>query len=161
MSTWRELTYDQLKALTTHRLYNVYKMLQVSVGYDAFYEASEGEESDDELLEKARFIKAELDTRGHIERKEIPADSERAKARRKTIWEWPLPEQHKPVGPIKHPEDCVGEQVYKTSGKPFKSKNKYNTVKAVTENPHTHLVAFSFEEDSSLVDVHVCNRRRK
>jgi hypothetical protein len=63
------------------------------------------------------------------------------------------------VGPIAFPEEAVGRQIMKVSGKPFKSKGLYNTVSGVTENPHTDRVAFTYEEDDSVVDAHICKLR--
>jgi len=48
----------------------------------------------------------------------------------------------------------IGEIVYKTSGKPFKSGNKFNTVKGIVVNQNTQLYGFVFEEDESIVDCH-------
>ncbi len=64
-------------------------------------------------------------------------------------------------GPIKDLDGDIGQQVYKTSGKPFKSKEKYNTVSGITTNPHTGRQAFTFEEDESVVDAHQCELRKK
>lgn len=41
---------------------------------------------------------------------------------------------------------------YKKSGKPFKSKLKFNTLKERTVNPNTKRVAWTFLEDNSIVD---------
>jgi len=41
-----------------------------------------------------------------------------------------------------------------------KMKNVYNTVKSVTTNPHTMRTAFTFEEDDSIVNAHICNLRK-
>lgn len=53
-------------------------------------------------------------------------------------------------------EEWIGKKVFKTSGKPFKSQFKVNTVKGVTTNPHTNFPAFTFEEDDSVVDAWKC-----
>jgi hypothetical protein len=53
-------------------------------------------------------------------------------------------------------ESLIGNPVIKESGKPFKSRNKINTVKGVTINPHTSLPALVFNEDDSIVDAHQC-----
>jgi hypothetical protein len=45
-----------------------------------------------------------------------------------------------------------GVRVYKKSGKPFKSGHKINTVKGLTCNPNTDLLAYTFIEDESIVD---------
>lgn len=50
----------------------------------------------------------------------------------------------------------IGQGVKKRSGKPFKSGFKINTVKAVTTNPFTGKMAFSFIEDDSTVHVGLC-----
>lgn len=47
----------------------------------------------------------------------------------------------------------VGDKVIKKSGKPFKSKNKTNTIKSITINPYSNQHAFTFNEDSSIVDI--------
>lgn len=47
-------------------------------------------------------------------------------------------------------------KVRKKSGKPFKSRNKTNTVKGTTTNPHTGKPAFIFFEDDSVVDQDKC-----
>jgi hypothetical protein len=52
----------------------------------------------------------------------------------------------------------VGDKVMKKSRKPFKSGEKFATVKGVTVNPHTNRTAFSFIEDNSVVDAHQCKR---
>lgn len=46
----------------------------------------------------------------------------------------------------------VGKQVSKVSGKPFKSKEKVNTVSGITIHPVTGLHAFIFNEDDSAVE---------
>jgi hypothetical protein len=56
----------------------------------------------------------------------------------------------------------IGKKVSKTNlrrdknPKPFKSGLISNTVKNVTVNPNTGKIAFSFEEDDSIVDCHIC-----
>lgn len=47
----------------------------------------------------------------------------------------------------------IGVVVRKKSNNPFKSGEKYNTVKSVVRNPYTHQWAVSFIEDESVVDV--------
>ncbi len=49
-------------------------------------------------------------------------------------------------------ESLVGKSVIKVSGKPFKSGLKANVVRAVTVNPHTDRLAFTFFDDDSIVD---------
>lgn len=53
-------------------------------------------------------------------------------------------------------ESYIGKRVVKKSNRPFQSGNKVNTVAGVTTNPHTDKVAFSFEEDPSVVDAFIC-----
>jgi len=55
-------------------------------------------------------------------------------------------------------EAWIGKRVRKTSVKPFKSKSKVNTVKAVVAHPHDpkHRPAFLFEEDDTLMSCHNC-----
>lgn len=51
----------------------------------------------------------------------------------------------------------IGKKVEKYSGKPFKSGNKINTVKSVTEHPYREgKSAYTFEEDDSFVSVEQC-----
>lgn len=57
---------------------------------------------------------------------------------------------------VKTPEIGIGKAVYKPSGKPFKSGLKHNTVKELVINPNTNKVAYSFNEDDSVVDVYQC-----
>jgi hypothetical protein len=47
-------------------------------------------------------------------------------------------------------------KVRKLSGKPFKSGRKINTVKEETVNPNTGKPAYTFDEDDSVVDQHIC-----
>lgn len=53
-------------------------------------------------------------------------------------------------------QEMIGKQVYKKSGKPFKSTEKVNTVSGVTVNPNTNKKAFTFDEDDSIVDCFIC-----
>jgi hypothetical protein len=46
----------------------------------------------------------------------------------------------------------IGKQVVKVSGKPFKSKEKANTVTGVVTHPVTGLHGFTFVEDDSVVE---------
>lgn len=46
----------------------------------------------------------------------------------------------------------IGKQVGKVSRKPFKSKEKLNTVKGLTVHPVTGHAAFTFVEDESVVE---------
>jgi hypothetical protein len=57
---------------------------------------------------------------------------------------------------VKTPEIGIGKLVFKPSGKPFKSGLKHNTVKELVTNPNTGKIAYSFNEDNSIVDVHQC-----
>ena len=74
MSSYEELTNEQLLALPTHRLYTVYKLYRKS---DALIFGRSDEYYDDDraladrhqaVRDKCEFIKAELDERGHIPR---------------------------------------------------------------------------------------------
>lgn len=58
--------------------------------------------------------------------------------------------------PIKDPESAIGKKVRKGSDKPFKSRQKINTVKGVIDHPVLHIPAFTFEEDDSVVEVKRC-----
>ena len=54
-------------------------------------------------------------------------------------------------------EKNIGKKCRKSRGgvkepKPFKSGSKINTIKGVTMNPHINKVAYSFEEDDSVVN---------
>lgn len=59
-------------------------------------------------------------------------------------------------------EEWVGKKVIKTSGKPFKSKSKINTVSALMihtilfEKTGEIIPCFTFEEDDSYVDCRSC-----
>lgn len=164
MAAYNELTYDELFALPTHRLYAIYKLIR----QDDYPNTAI-------LSDKAQAIKWELDRRGHIPRKHENKKPKKAKhLSGATRWVEDLERRCEKdpystrgydvakdrVGSIKNPEEAIGLQVYKKSKKPFKSKNIYNTVKSVTENPHTGRVAFDFEEDSSIVDAHLCHLRK-
>lgn len=50
----------------------------------------------------------------------------------------------------------IGTKVVKHSGKPFKSGKKEGTISGLTTNPHTGKVAYTFEEDGSVVDAYQC-----
>jgi len=50
----------------------------------------------------------------------------------------------------------IGKKVQKRSKKPFKSACIINTVKNVTINQDSGKIAFTFEEDDSIVDVYQC-----
>jgi len=58
----------------------------------------------------------------------------------------------------------IGKKVSKTAlhkkpaqPKPFKSGLIKNTIKSLTINPHTNKLAFTFEEDDSIVDCYICS----
>lgn len=51
----------------------------------------------------------------------------------------------------------VGRKVYKPSGKKFKSRKKYNTVKGVVDHPVLGIPAFTFREDDSIVESRRCD----
>lgn len=54
-------------------------------------------------------------------------------------------------------EENIGKQVYKdSSGKPFKSGLKVNTVKGVIDHPILNIPAYIFEEDDSYVECRRC-----
>lgn len=46
----------------------------------------------------------------------------------------------------------VGKRVCKLTGRSFKSERKFNIVKGLTTNPNTGRIAFTFEEDETVVD---------
>lgn len=52
--------------------------------------------------------------------------------------------------------EWIGKKVFKTSGKPFKSKLKVNTVKGLTDHPILKIPAFTFVEDDSIVECRQC-----
>lgn len=53
-------------------------------------------------------------------------------------------------------QDHIGKQVYKPSGKPFKSRNKINTVTGLMNHPVTGRACYTFEEDDSHVEIIKC-----
>ncbi len=59
--------------------------------------------------------------------------------------------------PFEHFKSYVGKQVFKSSGKPFKSKSAINTVKDVIMHPILHCPAFIFNEDDSYVECDRCS----
>jgi len=171
MAAYEELTNTELLALPTHRLYAIYQLYRQNSYYMNYHENDESDEGYRmrcvSVNNACEFIKAELDKRGHIPRKHENVEREsgsRKKPQRSMSWlrreqhEVALIKQH--VGSINPPEDAIGLQVYKKSKKPFKSKNLYNTVKSVTINQHTGRAAYDFEEDSSIVDAHLCHLRK-
>lgn len=175
MSNWYELTNKELESLPTHRLYKVYQLWQKRsslLGYRASEYFGGGDTEAEETYRASKtqrlFIKNILDERGHIERDEPKAKtgkpSKQALAREERkwkYWHWQLTEPNvEPKCLIENPESCIDKQVFKRSKKPFKSKNHYNTVKTITQNPHTGRKAFTFEEDESIVDVHICDIRK-
>lgn len=50
----------------------------------------------------------------------------------------------------------AGTKVYKPSGKPFKSGEKINTIKSLTEHNVLPRPAYTFEEDDSIVECFRC-----
>lgn len=174
MAAYEELTDAELYELPTHRLYNIYKLyrksdklISGSTRYDEYYDAATSlAQRHQRIQQKCEFIKSVLDSRGHIPREDKSKTSKPAKhlSGVSYVEEWEARRGLEPAavrqGSIKNPEDAIGLQVYKKSKKPFKSKNLYNTVKSVTVNPHTGRVAFDFEEDSSIVDAHLCHLRK-
>lgn len=58
------------------------------------------------------------------------------------------------VGQNKNME--ISQKVKKKSNKAFKSGLKINTVKNLTINPNTSKLAYTFFEDTSIVDVDKC-----
>ena len=169
MAAWHELTEEQLKALSTHRLREVHKRYQASLPYALWENEMHDSTVDPDLSAKADFIKKELDTREHLARKRPQKTiSERLNMQWNKYWkerdalrksEEP-PKHSQRFNKIKDPESCIGKQVFKVSGKPFLSKEKYNTVEGITVNPHTHHPAFTFVEDASIVDAHICDVRK-
>ncbi len=170
MSTWQELTNEQLEALPTNRLYTVYKLYR-SLAYYLWYrhDTCGSNNNYKEIGDKQDFIKNILDTRGHIEREEEKPQtgkpSKQAMEREEKKWSsyyfLDQPARAELVGSIKNAASAIGKQVYKKSKKPFKSKRAYNTVTDVTTNIHTNREAFTFEEDTSVVDVHLCHIREE
>jgi len=163
MSNWYDLTNEQLEALPTHRLYEVYKRYQSSDAYYSYRSDVRGEHLETNIAATREFIKTVLDERGHIDRPKQSQISTKPLGERyypSSFFDRDYSKPHVPKGPIKDAYDCIGKQVFKTSKKPFKSKNAYNTVSGLTVNPHTKLEAFEFEEDDSIVDVHVCDLRK-
>jgi len=55
-----------------------------------------------------------------------------------------------------HYDHMVGQRVQKSSNKPFKSTFKINTTKSIIISPYSQKPAFTFHEDDSIVDCHVC-----
>jgi len=166
MSTWQELTEEQLNQLSTHRLLNILRLARVRDYNYAYQYDAETRASDPELGEAEIFfnlVKKIADGREHIARKDIDDainDNNPAKEYKPFRgWFNDEPAPRIPQGSITDANACIGLQVYKPSKKPFKSKRAYNTVKSVTVNPHTGLEAFAFEEDTSIVDVHQCSLR--
>lgn len=172
MSTWDTLTNEQLATLPTHRLYQVYKRFRQCTAYLGYRSGWDDNCTNPENIKAeatCKFIKSILDLRGHIERSDEPEvkpyheRSKKSQAREDRKWSYywrnKSVEYVKPCL-IQDPEACIGKQVFKISRKPFKSKNFYNTVKAISVNPHTNKKAFTFEEDRSIVDVDMCDSRK-
>ncbi len=53
--------------------------------------------------------------------------------------------------------EWIDKKVIKKSGKPFKSKNKVNTVKSIISHLFLPELAFTFYEDDSYVSCSQCN----
>lgn len=54
-------------------------------------------------------------------------------------------------------ENNIGKKVTKKSGKPFKSGEKINTIKGITQHPVLKdEMAYTFEEDDSYVEIRRC-----
>lgn len=53
-------------------------------------------------------------------------------------------------------QSMIGKVVTKTSGKPFKSGNEYNTVVGIVTHPILGCPAFTFIEDESFVECCRC-----
>ena len=59
-------------------------------------------------------------------------------------------------------DNLIGKKVSKSifrqgkTPKPFKSGNKVNTIKAIVVCPYSGKVAYSFEEDDSIVRAEIC-----
>lgn len=153
MSSWRELTDNQLDSLSTYRLLAILKMAR-----DGAWSTGS---TDERIFNK---IKDVLSDREHIGKPVRgiykTGDPKMFKALMKKVTRGEMPKRER-VGSIADPKSAIGKQVYKRSKKPFKSKQLYNTVSGVTTNPHTGLDAFTFEEDSSVVDCWICNIRKK
>ena len=162
MSAYYELTDEQLLALPTHRLYTIYKLYRSSALHSGYYESYNEDLPESDTDQKVAIIKAELDKRGHIPRKHNPngVNVEKPFSNYKGWFVEPERQREPKHGSIENYEDAIGKRVFKNSKKPFKSKNLYNTVNAVTKNPHTDLPAFSFEEDDSIVDANICTIRK-
>ena len=174
MSSWQTLTNEQLENLPTHRLLQVYQK-QRKYTADAlphcgcptncygWNDATEAEKDEyDKRKERRIYIKSLLDTREHIgDNKKVThkTGDPKLKNRDQKIWAKTLKPAEPRVGPITNLDEAIGKQVAKISLKPFKSTLRYNTVTEVTINPHTRRPAFAFEEDTSIVDAHLCKYR--
>jgi hypothetical protein len=55
----------------------------------------------------------------------------------------------------------IGTKVFKTSGKPFKSGSKINTIRGITINPKTGYPAYTFHDDDSIVDARTCEQYKE
>lgn len=167
MSTWYELTEEKLNKLSTHRLLNVLRLARYQYN-DSAHLNDIGYVSSAELSEREiffRLVKKIADGREHIPRKDVDdaINDNKPASEYKPFRSWFSNEvaPRIPQGSITDAGACIGKQVYKSSKKPFKSKQLYNTVATVTVNPHTGLEAFTFEEDTSIVDVHQCSLRKE
>ncbi len=57
---------------------------------------------------------------------------------------------------MKEYDSWIGKKVVKKSRNPFKSQKKQATVKGISINPDSNKIAFSFNEDDSLVNCEMC-----
>ena len=58
-------------------------------------------------------------------------------------------------------ENTIGKKVCKKSGSPFKSKLKVNTISGIVIHWITGKLAYTFEEDSSIVETKQCLKYQK
>lgn len=183
--SWQNLTQEQLEALPTPRLLNIYKLARNGTWCKCY---CGGSCDCEEQRAPSQRIKAILDRREHVDTPQAKVThktqdpilngrysanrwsryssnmrriswSENAAIQAGTMVKTKEGTVRPAFGPIKNLEEAVGCQVMKISKKPFKSKGLYNTVSGVTTNPHTNRSAFTFEEDDSIVDAHICKLR--
>lgn len=53
-------------------------------------------------------------------------------------------------------QDWITKKVFKKSGKPFKSRLKVNVVRNIRIHPKTNKLVFTFFQDNSFVECHMC-----
>ena len=164
--SWQNLTNDQLQALPTKRLLEVFKrqrrITSNTIERCGCCDQISEDLNPDELneynsqKEKLQFIKSILDTRSHVKRSVVAKPAKQTQ----NAWIVRSRQESNKRRDAKEKEldysEFVGTRIRKKSKKPFKSKNVWNTVTCVTTNPHTNRVAFAFEEDESIVDVRTC-----